>query len=140
MTIDNLISRLDKVKSTGKGKWLACCPAHSDKTPSLAVRQTDDERILLHCFAGCSVESVLGAVGMDFADLHPEPLTHNAKPERRPYPAADVLRCIAFESLVVFFAATNISTGIPLPQTERDRLLLAVTRIQTALRLSGVNL
>lgn len=39
--IDKLTSRLDGVKSNGYGKYLARCPAHDDKSPSLAIKETD---------------------------------------------------------------------------------------------------
>lgn len=43
----NLIDRLQKVRRTGQGRWIACCPAHNDKSPSLAVRELADERVLI---------------------------------------------------------------------------------------------
>lgn len=64
MSADTLLSRLDKVKQTGQGRWLACCPAHDDKNPSLSVRELDDGRMLLHCFTGCDVHSVLNALSL----------------------------------------------------------------------------
>ena len=70
MSIENLISRLDKVKGRN-GHWTACCPAHADRGPSLAVKHTEDGRILLHCFAGCDVHSIVTALGMDLTDLFP---------------------------------------------------------------------
>lgn len=69
--IDQLLSRLQRVKSTGHGKWLARCPAHDDRSPSLAIKMVD-EKILLHDFGGCSVEAVLAAIGMTMGDLFPE--------------------------------------------------------------------
>ena len=42
-----------KARRTGRG-WVARCPAHDDRTPSLSIRETDDGRLLLKCFAGCS--------------------------------------------------------------------------------------
>ena len=36
MSADNLLSKLDKVKRTGKGTWTACCPAHADKGPPIS--------------------------------------------------------------------------------------------------------
>ena len=38
--------------------WLACCPAHPDKNPSLRIAQ-GDSRVLLHCYAGCSAGSII---------------------------------------------------------------------------------
>lgn len=69
-----LIERLDGVRARGDGKWMACCPAHPDKSPSLSIRETDIGTVLLHCFAGCATDDVLGAVGLEFSDLYPDPL------------------------------------------------------------------
>lgn len=139
MSADALLSKLDKVKRTGPGRYLACCPAHDDKSPSLTVRELDDGRVLVHCFAGCSVEEILSAVGLTFSDLFPEKEIHHGKPERRPFPAVDVLRAIAFEALVVYLAARALSTGNPLSDYDQERLLVAAGRIQAALDAGGIN-
>lgn len=136
--IDNLLARLDRVRRTGAGTWTACCPAHDDRGPSLAVRELDDERILLHCFAGCDVHDVLAAVDLTFGDLFPKKLTHHAKSERRPFPASDVLRCVAFEAMVVAAAAAAMLTGQPFTEVDRERLILAASRIQAALTAGGL--
>jgi hypothetical protein len=71
-----LLSRLSGVRATGHGKWMAHCPAHDDKSPSLAVRDAGG-KILIHCFAGCPVYDVVTAVGLTLSDLMPhEPATH----------------------------------------------------------------
>lgn len=77
---ENFIQRLAKVRGRN-GSWTACCPAHNDKGPSLAVRELPDGRVLVHCFAGCETESVLGSVGMDMSDLFPR---RKAPPVHRP--------------------------------------------------------
>jgi hypothetical protein len=33
-----------------------------------------DGMVLVHCFAGCSAESIIGACGLQFDDLFPEKL------------------------------------------------------------------
>lgn len=136
--VANLFAHLDKVKRTGAGTWTACCPAHDDRGPSLAVRELDDGRILLHCFAGCDVHDVLAAVGLTFCDLFPERLKP-AKSERRPFPASDVLRCVAFEAMVVAAAAVALLAGEPFSEIDRERLILAASRIQAALTAAGVS-
>lgn len=137
MPIENLLSRLDKPRQTGSGRWLACCPAHPDKSPSLAIRETDDGRILVHCFTGCPVADILAAVGLEFADLFPPkpPTDPHAKPERRPFPALDVLRALAFEVTVVTLAARDMleAGDLVLGRSGFDRLMLAYERIQSAL-------
>lgn len=66
MTAVEIAERLHARRS-GAG-WAACCPAHDDRTPSLSVTERDS-RILLHCHAGCSVDSVLAAAGLQMKDL-----------------------------------------------------------------------
>jgi hypothetical protein len=42
--------------------WMARCPAHADATPSLAIREGRDGKVLLKCHAGCSQREVIGAL------------------------------------------------------------------------------
>jgi hypothetical protein len=67
MSVESVLAHLEGVRSNGS-QWMALCPAHADKNPSLAVRE-GDEKILLHCFAGCPLDSILGAAGISPADL-----------------------------------------------------------------------
>jgi len=48
-------------RSSGGG-WTACCPAHSDTNPSLAIDEGSNGKVLLHCRAGCSQDAVIDAV------------------------------------------------------------------------------
>lgn len=59
-TIDDILARLQGVKKNGSG-YMACCPAHEDKNPSLSISEKDG-KVLLKCFAGCSYEQVLSAL------------------------------------------------------------------------------
>ncbi len=139
MSTENFLSRLDRVKSTGPGRWLACCPAHEDKSPSLSIRDLEYERTLVHCFGGCSVQEVVAAVGMSLEDLFPpRELGHAARRERRPFPAADILRAVAFEALVVATSGAALLAGEPFGEEERARLMLAVGRLQEAVRAGGL--
>jgi hypothetical protein len=139
--IDRLLSCLDRVKRTGPSTWVASAPTREDKRPSMTIRELDDGRVLVHDFGGDSVEEILGAIGLTFSDLYPpkpvDPESYS-KPERRPFPAADTLRAVAFEALLVGCAAAAVSAGEPLATVDRERLMLAVSRIQDALDLAGV--
>lgn len=137
MNVAALLSRLEKVRQTGAATWTACCPAHADKSPSLSIRELDDGRVLVHDFGGCPVDDVLAAVGLELSDLFPEkPITH-AKGERRPFPAADVLRALASEVCVVLLVAGDMMKFLDLLIAPEDyqRLELAVDRIQAGLNL-----
>lgn len=141
MIADVLLSKLDAVKQTGAGRWLARCPGHEDRSPSLAIRETQDETVLIHCFAGCDTEAVLSAVGLTFSDLYPPRLDdHRRKPERRPFPASDILKALAHEALVVAIAAEDLHKGRSLSDEDHNRLLVAAQRIRQGVDLSeGVN-
>jgi len=58
-------------RCNGKGKWLARCPAHDDQNPSLSIREGDDGKVLVHCFAGCPTDEICSGVGHCLADLMP---------------------------------------------------------------------
>jgi hypothetical protein len=44
------------------GGWTARCPAHDDRTPSLSIRDADDNKVLVRCHAGCDQERVVAAL------------------------------------------------------------------------------
>lgn len=137
MSVDTLLSRLDRVKPTGKDRWIARCPAHDDKSPSLAVT-VKDEKVLVHCFGGCSVYDVLSSIGMKVIDLFPDSNPRSdLKSQRMPFSYADVLRCVFFEAQLVSVAANNLSNGVVLTATDKERLQLASQRIRHALEVSG---
>src|SRR5438128_7495432 len=68
MTTDTIVGRLKGMRRIGGG-WIALCPAHDDHDPSLSITVGEDGRTLLHCHAGCSAESIVGALGIQLADL-----------------------------------------------------------------------
>ena len=84
MTLEQLLPLLDGVEKSGR-RWLGRCAAHDDRSPSLSIREGEDGRILLHCFAGCSVEAVCEAIGCRLADLFPDgPILHGQPPIPKP--------------------------------------------------------
>lgn len=134
--IDDILARLEKVRRTGSDNWIACCPSHADKSPSLTVKECSDGRILAKCFAGCSIEQIVDAVGMGWDAWFPPKVAEYAAPVRRPYPAAAVLEAVQFECLVVATAACNVAQGVEMTDLDRERLLLSYDRISEARRLA----
>jgi len=67
MTLQDFLNGLQKVERRGTG-FMARCPIHEDKTPSLSVCEVNG-RILVNCFAGCATEEVIGAMGLKMSDL-----------------------------------------------------------------------
>ena len=72
MKADLIIERLGHVRATGKNRWIARCPAHKDSSPSLVITQPDNERVLIHCHAGCSTGDILDSIGLDWGALMPD--------------------------------------------------------------------
>jgi hypothetical protein len=132
MSADVLLAHLENVKRTGDGRWLARCPAHEDRRASLTVRELGDGRVLAHCFAGCSIHEVLGAVGLDMTALFPEKTIVDGKPERRPFPAADILRAVGGETMIVSIAAADMAAGKTIKPADLERLRIAASRLLAA--------
>jgi hypothetical protein len=55
-------------------RWIAKCPAHADRAPSLTISSGREGRVLLHCFAGCPVEAILRHAGLSMGHLFSVPL------------------------------------------------------------------
>ena len=122
------------VKQTGSGKWLARCPAHDDKHPSLSVAEGDDGRVLVKCWSGCGAAEVVAAVGMSFSDLFPcKPIAGEFVPRiKRPFSHRDILAALNFEMLIGSVALANLASGVELTDEDRERFWLAQQRIQAA--------
>jgi hypothetical protein len=73
-----VFAALVQARRAGAGRWLARCPAHDDRNPSLSIGTGQDGRVLLRCFAGCATSNILAAVGLRFSDLFPDraPASH----------------------------------------------------------------
>lgn len=67
--IDAVVDRLPSKPTRSAWGYMANCPAHNDRTPSLSIRMGRDGRVLIKCWAGCSTESVIDALGLSWRDL-----------------------------------------------------------------------
>jgi hypothetical protein len=68
MTIEELLDRFRDVRPQGKN-WVAQCPAHDDKNPSLSI-SLKNRKILIHCHTGCGTKDVCAAAGLKLSDLY----------------------------------------------------------------------
>jgi hypothetical protein len=137
---DILLNRLEHVREYGQG-WRAKCPAHEGKSGgSLSIAQGDDGRILIHCFGGCDVLTIINVCGLEMGDLFPKRISHYTPPaERRrlrelarqsQFKAA--IPSLYTEGLVVQLAAGQLSKGKPLSEADDKRLMMAIDRIESA--------
>jgi hypothetical protein len=126
-----LLDRLERVRQTGPGRWIARCPAHQDKSPSLSIRELDDGRLLINCFAGCGPIEVLDALGMTWGDLFPGDRTERSATSTR-IPAADLLAIISEETTVAAIVAADLLAKKSITESDWSRLATAASRIARA--------
>ena len=133
-TAATLLTRLEGVRESAPGRWMARCPAHEDRSPSLSIRELEDGRILIKCFASCSAPDVLSAVGLSLADLFPEKLSGDFAPVKNPHvhAAGAALKSIDSDALLIALAGENLALGLPLDAAERQKIAEAAARIRVA--------
>jgi hypothetical protein len=129
-----LLDRLQRVRPTGRGSWLARCPAHDDKTPSLSIRETNDGTVLINCFAGCGAGDVLDALGLQWNALFPP--NPAARSHRSPcysrIPARDLLEIVSQDVSIVAVVAADMLAGKPVSERDWNELSRAAARIGRA--------
>jgi len=69
--LEQVLAHLKGVRISMHG-WRACCPAHADRRPSLSISVGEQGQVLLKCFAGCSLERIVEAMGLTMTDLFPD--------------------------------------------------------------------
>lgn len=129
-----LLNRLDGVRSTGRGKWIAKCPAHEDKRPSLSVRVADNDVVLLHCFAGCDVAAITAALGLDVSVLFPPRRSdvHAARP--RASPLTPLVAAFEHDLLIVHLLLADVAAGKQIGVADRQAAGAAADRVWAALQ------
>jgi hypothetical protein len=58
-----------RITADHHGRARAQCPVHGSKGGTLSIGEGADGRVLLHCFAGCEVDQILGALGLSWAHI-----------------------------------------------------------------------
>lgn len=122
MSAQDLISRLEHCRQSGRDTWIARCPAHQDRSPSLSITEKEDGRVLVHCHAGCGALDVITAVGLDWDALYPD--------DGRCYRAERTQREQSIDELVLEIAKADRAAGKPLSVEDQDRELEAFARLQ----------
>lgn len=136
ITVDVLLARLEGVRARGSGRWVARCPSHHDRTPSLSIRVAGDGALLVHCFAGCAAADICAALGLELSDLFPH--RNYIAPSRDRYHAhawREAFCAIHRECLIAAVGAENVARGVELDAEDRDRLWSAAAKIRAAVEI-----
>ncbi|TCO83081.1 hypothetical protein EV699_103130 [Plasticicumulans lactativorans] len=136
---ERLLARLERVKAAGAGRWMARCPAHDDRNPSLAIREDERGRVLVHCHAGCATVDVLAAVGLTLAELFPEQDRQRFGPEQlSTWRRAKLLAEAEHERLILELIDQYRAAGRTLSPADLDRGRQARRRLLAIARALGI--
>lgn len=143
-------------KRSGKG-WIARCPAHDDKHPSLSIIEVDDGKVLINCHAGCHAADVVATIGLELKDLFPESSMSSLQRSeyRRKQTHAEIESALSHE-LTVLSQVVGLRVAErklakdsafrkqrpewrPMPNESWDREILAAQRIKAALEALYAN-
>lgn len=68
MHIEEIIGRFPNAKKIGEKSFQVKCKSHKDDKASLTITE-EDNKILMHCHAGCSLNQILSSIGLQEKDL-----------------------------------------------------------------------
>lgn len=132
--LDPIVSRLEGVRWVKRDQLVARCPSHDDNSPSLAVRDAGD-RVLIHCYAGCSFEEIRAALDMEAHEFFAEgkaPRSIAAGVTRR-----ELAEALAIELLTSYVVWSDRAKGKQIAPEDDARELLARQRIAAAWRVAA---
>lgn len=126
--IELLLDRLDVVRQVRPDRWTARCPAHDDRSPSLAVTEGDDGKVLIKCWAGCSPDAIVSSLGLELRDLFPRSIEYRTsnRPKAPRYSASEVLKTAITESTILELGFRALASGQPLSLQDQGRVWLAI--------------
>lgn len=127
MNIITFLDYLEKVRANGSQKWMACCPAHDDRSPSLSIRETDDGSILINCFSGCTADEITDSLGLKLTDLFADKnytFTANKIPRKK------LEKALMHELTVLNIAINSRHERHEIHPDDKDREKLSVKRIE----------
>lgn len=128
---DKLLAAAEGVRRTGEGRYMLRCLAHKDRSASLSMRVLDDGRVLLHCFAGCSVDEIVRAAGLELQDLFPPRSPdgeHSRHKAQKPFVARDAVRAFRRELTVAWVILADVAAGRNISELDRQRAGIARDR------------
>ena len=86
MTFEDFASRFDHKRKKGAG-YMVVCPSHDDSpaSPSLSIDPAKDGGVLVKCFAGCTAQGVVNALGLNMSDLYAKTESRHFQPPKAAY-------------------------------------------------------
>ena len=135
--LSTFLGHLEAVQQTAQG-YKARCPAHDDQAPSLTITVGQDNRILVHCFAGCSAEDIVAALGSTLADLFPRSSPSSFDAPRRPLTVAELADAKALPvEFLHRLGLTDSATGVGIPYRDATGQIIATKQRTNVVAKNG---
>jgi hypothetical protein len=113
----------------GNDRYIACCCAHEDKTPSLVIT-VKDRRILLHCFAGCTPNSIVSAAGLVWEDLFEDEWDASHQRAISSQKPLEPVSQILVDENVLLIVRNKLANGEKLTAEDQARAEIAYERVK----------
>ena len=129
MNVNHILDRLEKVRQVKPDSWVACCPAHDDRSPSLVISEKGD-RVLMHCYAGCTFDEIRAALGMQ-----PHEFFQDGKAPKSAAPGVSIRSlnaALVRELVLCWVLAADRAQGKPIGAADLERERIARQRITQA--------
>ncbi len=137
--IENILSRLDGVKETKPDQWIAICPSHADRNPSLAIKRGEDGRVLLKCWAGCRAGDVVEDTGLELKDLFDQPIKCRKPSRQRLYPNyKKILQMLRHDVMLIWIITEDMAAGKVIPTEDINSVRRAYKNIESVMEASNV--
>jgi hypothetical protein len=103
--------------------WMARCPAHADRAPSLSIAETRDGKVLVRCHAGCDQRDVIAALRVRGAwpDLGRGARQFLRQPDRQPPAESNYDALNRTETALAIWRASHPAEGTAVELYLRSR-------------------
>lgn len=136
--LDIVLDRLSPygLKSSGRDRWRACCPAHGGRNRStLSVGVGADGAVLMRCWHGCEVEQIAHAIGLELHELFPprdDDKHATAKPRRVGLmTSGQAINLIRSEVGVIWATLAALQSGNDINENDLARAVAAADRVES---------
>jgi len=136
-TIHEILSHFENVKKSGSNQYQCKCPSHEDRSNSMGVSLSDDgQKIIMNCFAGCTLTEVMQASGLTWDDIMPNKRVDSfimkdgevsgMIKQRQSFNPYAALKYLANDILFVAMCAAEVNSGRKLIPEDQNKLLKSV--------------
>ena len=130
MSVETILSRLDKLRNAGEGSWRSPCPVHVGKNFNMSIKECSDGTVIAHCFVcGANGIQLAEALGLPKSELFPA-----GNEYARPV-VSKKMEQQAFEDKMVLDIA---NTTERLTLSDKRRIRLAKARLEGIQKLKNI--